>query len=451
MYVKTPIEELSVLFIKEYKKNGYSPISIASVEKVVSNLVFMHQQQNEMFFSEQIIDSFITKTQSLHKARKMGRVQFLLIRRTSLRLIAFCKTGKLDLHRISVREVHAAPAFLALLDLFAENKAWSDSIRYHINYTARMHFEWLTKEGILDIKHVTHSILRAYLCHCSERLSGLGMKHYMFLLKKMYRYLFDKGYTVDSFEGILSFSVSVTKKFKPALTEAEVNAMFQSIDRTSAAGKRNYAVLLLAYVTGLRASDIASFKLVDIDWRNGEIHIIQRKTGHPLFLPLTEDVGSALKDYILNGRPCSESQNVFLCTKAPYEALKAQGSIASMYKSVRNQAGLKRKAFDGKSFHAFRRTVGKNMVVAGTPLTDIAQILGHANIESTQAYIPLDSESLKNCALGLDGVAPPSRTTVVHDNCALDFKGIDPASCKERIQCCALDFYGIEQKGGAQW
>jgi len=274
----------------------------------------------------------------------------------------------------------------------------------------------------------------------------------MYSLKKAYRYLFDEGYAADSFDGILSFSVPITKKFKPALPEDEVNSMLQSIDRTTAAGKRNYAVLLLAYVTGLRVSDIALLQLGDIDWKIGEIHITQKKTGHPLALPLTEDVGSALKDYILNGRPDGASPNVFLCLNPPHYALGAQGGIAAVYDSVRRQAGLSREASDGKSFHAFRRTVGKNMVVAGIPLTDIAQILGHKDIESTKAYIPLDRERLKSCALGFVGLNPaPQAVTLAHNHCALDFRGIDPVSCKERIPCFALDFRCVEWKGGAQW
>jgi site-specific recombinase XerD len=352
----------------------------------------------------------------------------------------------------TARDIHAAPAFLSLLTLFAENKAWTDSARYHVDYISRMHFEWLTEKGVFDVSHVTHAMLRAYLCHCSERLSGWGMRDCMFSLKKAYRYLFDEGYTIDSFEGIFSFSVSVARKVKPALPEDEASAIFQSIDRTSALGKRNYALLLLAYVTGLRASDIAQLTLGDIDWKIGEIHIVQKKTGHPLALPLTEDVGSALKDYILNGRPGGTSQNVFLYTKAPHYALRAQGGVRAVYESVRAKAGLTREAFDGKSFHAFRRTVGKNLLIAGTPLTDIAQILGQTNIESTKEYIPLCSERMKSCALGFGGIGPPPKAaTVAHSHCALDFRGIDPASCKEKIPCCALNFRGVEWKGGAQW
>jgi len=452
MYSETPIKELAAIFLEIYKSQGYSELGMAAPKSVVNKLVFLHQQQGEMFFNEQIANTLVSTARSMYNEGKVGREHFLLRQRTVLRITNFSKTGKLDFRRTTRRENHAAPAFLPLLTLFAENKTWTDSVRYHVGYIARMHFEWLTEKGIFDAAHVTHAILRTYLCHRSGQLSGCGMKACMFSLRKAYRYLFDEGYTADSFEGLLSFSVPITKKVKPALQEDEASAIFQSIDRTSAVGKRNYAVLLLAYVTGLRACDIALLKLGDIDWKIGEIHIVQKKTGHPLALPLTEDVGSALKDYILNGRPDSVVPNVFLYEKAPFYALGAKGGIRSIYESVREKAGITREAFDGKSFHAFRRTVGKNLLIAGTPLTDIAQILGQTNIESTKEYIPLDSERMKSCALGFDGIIPlPKPTTTAYSHCALDFRGIDPASCKEKIPCCALDFRDVEWKGGAQW
>ena len=89
-------------------------------------------------------------------------------------------------------------------------------------------------------------------------------------------------------------------------------------------GKRNYAMLLLALRTGLRSIDIVNLKLGDIQWKRNTIEIVQAKTGTPLVLPLLTDVGNAIADYILNGRPDSQQPYIFLRTQAPYRKLSGQ-------------------------------------------------------------------------------------------------------------------------------
>lgn len=83
------------------------------------------------------------------------------------------------------------------------------------------------------------------------------------------------------------------------------------IDRSTAMGKRDYAMIMTAAVTGIRSVDIINLTFDAIDWINGEIRIIQHKTGKTLALPLTTDVGEAIQDYILNGRPKSDLPFVF--------------------------------------------------------------------------------------------------------------------------------------------
>jgi len=90
-------------------------------------------------------------------------------------------------------------------------------------------------------------------------------------------------------------------------------------------------------VTGIRAGDIAFLKLKDIDWANGEIKILQSKTGESLALPLTLDVGSAVQDYIFNGRPQSDLDNIFLTVKAPIRAVTT-GSLRGQYNVHRTVA-----------------------------------------------------------------------------------------------------------------
>lgn len=95
------------------------------------------------------------------------------------------------------------------------------------------------------------------------------------------------------------------------VTDEELSGIFDVIDRTSVMGKRDYAIIQTAATTGLRVCDIICLRLTDIDWRKGEIHIKQKKTGRDVTLPLLSETAEALEDYILNARPESDDNTLF--------------------------------------------------------------------------------------------------------------------------------------------
>jgi integrase len=160
--------------------------------------------------------------------------------------------------------------------------------------------------------------------------------------------------------------------------------------------------MLLGTVLGLRACDVANLKLSDIDWVAGEVKILQSKTLKTVVLPLTNDVGGALKDYILNARPKTDSSHIFIRLKAPFTPIKTAVAVGEIFYRCCKSAGLDY----GKRFHMLRRSLATSMINTGSPVTDVAQVLGDANINSTKKYLSFDSERLKLCALPLDGIKP---------------------------------------------
>jgi integrase len=237
-------------------------------------------------------------------------------------------------------------------------------------------------------------------------MASSGIHNIKLYMKKLYRYLVANGYGNENYDGLFSFAISRESKLYPAASPNEVNRTLDVIDRRTPQGKRDYAMVLLGAVTGLRAVDIAKMKLTDIDWKKGEIKIVQSKTGKPVALPLTKDVGEAVSEYILKARPKVECDNVFLRVRVPYRPFAAGSAIGYIYDYYRKRTGLPRDAYDGKGFHSLRRSVGKNLVTSGAPITMVAQILGDSDIDSTKKYISLDSDNLKECALGFDGIKP---------------------------------------------
>jgi len=201
------------------------------------------------------------------------------------------------------------------------------------------------------------------------------------------------------FQSVLNKPARRKKRVLPCLTREEVEAILGQIDTTTKQGKRDYAILLLASHTGLRSIDIVNLRLSDLDWLNDSIHIVQRKTGRPLVLPLEIDTGNAIAKYILEARPESTSEYVFLRTSAPYRKLADCGSMDNILEKYLNSAGILRQPGDGKSFHALRRSMGTWMLESGVPLTTISQVLGHKEQDSAKQYLSMDYEKLALCAL----------------------------------------------------
>lgn len=191
----------------------------------------------------------------------------------------------------------------------------------------------------------------------------------------------------------------------PCFSSEELNLILKQVNKETPAGKRDYAIIQLGISSGLRAGDIANLKLKDVDWKNNEIHLTQGKTKQPLLLPLEERAGNAIIDYILNGRPKSESPYMFLRSLAPYTKFKDGVSVSCVFRKYLKSAGIVRTTGDGKTFHGLRRTLGmKNMVIQGIPVTTVSQVLGHRSPETAKQYISLDTNGLKQCALSFETI-----------------------------------------------
>ena len=113
-----------------------------------------------------------------------------------------------------------------------------------------------------------------------------------------------------------------------------------------------------------------------------------------------KETGEALKDYILNARPkgtgCGE---VFLRVSAPKTEIQDTTCIGCMFRSYQEKAGIRRQPFDGKGFHGLRRRLAKKLLVSGSPLTTVSQILGHDDTDSARQYLSLNTDDLRECAL----------------------------------------------------
>jgi len=187
--------------------------------------------------------------------------------------------------------------------------------------------------------------------------------------------------------------------FIPSVWKQEdVKRLLDSIDRHNPKGKRDYAILLLVTRLGLRVSDIRSLKLTDLNWNRKILSIVMQKTKQPLELPLLDDIGWAIIDYLKNGRPQTVSDRVFIRHKAPYDGFTDHNSLSKMLGRHMNRAGIDMTG-QKHGLHSLRSTLARVMLENGTPLPVISEALGHQNIQTTSMYLKIDMDGLRNCVI----------------------------------------------------
>ena len=181
-----------------------------------------------------------------------------------------------------------------------------------------------------------------------------------------------------------------------------------AVDRSSAKGKRDYAILLMACRLGLRAGDIRTLKLDHLRWAESTLEMRQAKTEAPLRLPLTNEIGEALIDYLKSGRPQTTHREVFLKVVPPFEPFKESTNLYHIVTYWRRLAGITFRSSHKRGIHSLRHTLASGLLEKGTPLTTIAEILGHTSLESTRIYAKANVEALRGVALDPEEVSHAS-------------------------------------------
>jgi len=185
----------------------------------------------------------------------------------------------------------------------------------------------------------------------------------------------------------------------------EIRQVLAVIDRHSATGKRDYAMILATARLGLRLSDLRHLELDDLDWRAKQIRIVQHKTGRPLSLPLVDDVGWAIIDYVRDGRPETACPKVFVKHRHPFDAFGSASSVAARLSHYAARAGIIFGADEVGGMHSLRGALAVAMIGNGVPIPVVSAVLGHASTDTTQAhYLRFDVERLRCCALDVEDV-----------------------------------------------
>ncbi len=214
-------------------------------------------------------------------------------------------------------------------------------------------------------------------------------------LRCFLRFLFRRGKTAAD----LSLAVPTVRQWRQAavhtyLVPEEVDQVLRTCNQTTPVGRRDHAVLLLLARLGLRAGEVVSLELRDIQWRTGEI-LIRGKGGVWECLPLLADVGKALALYIQQDRGRSSARKVFLRNQAPRVGLATQTAVGAIARRAISRSGLRPRV---RGAHLFRYSLATNMIRQGASMAEIGEVLRHRSPDTTAIYAKVDFGALSTVA-----------------------------------------------------
>ena len=237
----------------------------------------------------------------------------------------------------------------------------------------------------------------AFITESGATIDKRSVQSLCSILKVFFRYLYRVGLmTRDLGKAIESPRRYSFSNLPRSITWSEVEQMLQKVDRRSAVGKRDYAILLLLVTYGLRAREIGALTLDDIDWKRDHLHIRGRKAGHSTAYPLAPPVGEALLDYLKQGRPATTERAVFFRAYAPYTPL-SRVAVSLRAKWYLQKAGIN---VPRPGSHTLRHTCVQRLVDSGFSLKTIGDFVGHRTPDATKIYAKVNVEALREVALG---------------------------------------------------
>ena len=254
----------------------------------------------------------------------------------------------------------------------------------------------LSDRGLGSLADITVADVDEFLVWVSASHAASGMTGELSMLRSLLGYSDSVGATANARHWVPKARGLGTTPVAP-LTDEEVAAVVAAVDNTSPMGKRDLAIIMLAARTGIRSSEIVALRLSDIDWGELSLTVRRPKTATVDKLPMDDQLASAIADYVLNGRPVSPSEEVFLVHHAPYGPFSRGCSLHKVAERYYSAAGVKGRG----GLHRMRHMAATDMLRSGATPDAIAAVLGHSKIENAMRYASVEIDGLRACCLAL--------------------------------------------------
>ena len=246
--------------------------------------------------------------------------------------------------------------------------------------------------------------LRQFVLEKSQKSGWAAVKMCTTALRMFLRFLIAEGKCAAGLDAAIPTLAHWRLSSLPRyLQPEEVEQIINSCDPNSPVGLRDRAILLLLARLGLRAGDIVMLRLGDIDWKEAWLYV-SGKGRRQARLPLTQEVGDAIADYLQNGRPQTDTDVLFIRSRAPYRAFRSHCAVSVIVKNAMRRANIACQSRGAA--HVLRHSAATSMLRQGASLQDIAAVLRHRSIETTEIYAKVDMTTLGKIAQPWPEVAP---------------------------------------------
>ena len=387
------VTQIGAVVVAELRAAGYMESTIAQYAKTIRAL---SEFASERVYSIGLGAEFASMTISPRTGRFSAQRRFDYRRLVGV-FDSYVRTGRVDLSVRGRGGGGPRPGVSGFVELDAaweadmDRRGLAPATRAAYGRVARSYLVFLEERGIVELGGADGASVLAFL----ESLLGRWAKSSLFWVMSNFRPFLKFTGRPDLVAAVNLAGVKRFHAIIPVLSDGDAELVVGAC-ASGVVSARDAAITLLALTTGLRACDIVELRMGDIDWRGQTIGIVQQKTGNPLTLPLPTLVMGKLADYVLDERPGSGDDHVFLRSVAPHTRLADHASVHRVTVETFRKAGVT----DVKAGTRFlRHNAASRLLAAAVPLPTISAVLGHASPESTNLYMSVDRERLLECVL----------------------------------------------------
>lgn len=390
---------------------GHAPSTMWQYRWAWSQITVFCSQRGADELTDEVTASMLRFVAFEHRQGRMKDWKRKLLRKAFLVLSEVARTGTYtwSVTRASHRNDALDAAFRPVQEQFEQwltGQGLAQATRDLYAAVARRVLAWLPGRGITDVAELSPGDMSAAVVFLGGHYRPGSMRTAVTAVRVLCRFLEDSGSRGGLRAAVPAVSVRRVRAVA-VLPARSVELLVDSPDPGTPIGRRNRAMLLLAARTGLRPGDIADLRLTDIDWRAARITVRQHKTATMVTLPLLADVGAAIADYLLHGRPPDAGDDhVFLRSQAPHVAFSSSADLYHVAATAFARTASTSTVDTGRGMRVLRASLATRMLEQDTPLPVIAAALGHRGIDSVKHYLGADEARMRQCCLGLAGIEP---------------------------------------------
>jgi site-specific recombinase XerD len=383
--------------VLQCKKEANHPESyLIDLRRTYNRLLKLAEQHGKEYFSDVLADQFLKDNKnSLSGEYRHGR--FLAHNRCVRFLKSYLETGQVAIKKYyEPIEAKISDGMLGALELYDQTEEASGlseasliknrrPIRYLLEYMTSLGYQELSDIQPGDTTKAIEDMLVKHYAPTSLVTAISGMRRFYGMFMELQQYRLEIPARMPRKRSIIDvYSEKEQNRISFQLSSLEIS-------------RRDVAICMLSFETGLRSVDICNLRLSDVDWKHNVIHIVQSKTQKPLNIPLRSTYGNAMVEYLLEERPACDKDYFFLSKKAPYVKLNTTWHII---KAIVSAAGVET---EGRltGTRMFRHNVASSMLRKRVPLPAIAEGLGHHSQDSTMVYLSTDHETMSSLTLPL--------------------------------------------------